>query len=234
MVSTYGIFYSIAGISGIFYIYFFCKKKNLNFEFYFNIALFATLISLITSRLFGYFWFKIISKENINTFSFINSTGFFYGGFIGGLLFLAIFSSLKKISLFEIIDLFSPPLSLAQAIGRIGCFYAGCCWGRSIKIFGLYLNSFPTQILESIFCFILFLFLNKKLNKKLYNGQIFFCYIFIYSVFRFILEFLRGDNRGIDIAGFKISQIIALFLFIFAISKNVYLKKENLNTSDQQ
>lgn len=227
MVSIYGIFYTIAGISSIFYIYLFCLKKKLKFEFYFNIAIFTILVSLISSRTFGYFWFKIINKENVHIFSFINSTGFFYGGFIGGLLFLIIYSYFKKLSFFEIADIFSPALSLAQAIGRIGCYYAGCCYGKNIKIFGIYFKKFPTQISESIFCLILFLYLNKKLNKRLYNGQIFLNYLFIYSIFRFFIEFLRADFRGIDIFGFKISQIIALLFIIISILANAFIKKKN-------
>ncbi len=174
MVSRYGAIYSLSIIFSIFHIYFFCKKNKLDFNFYFNISLYTILISLITSRLFGFFWFKFISREDTNLYSFINSTGFFYGGFIGGLIFLITYCSIKNFSFFEISDIFSLPLSLSQGIGRIGCFYAGCCFGKSISLFEIFLNKLPVQIIESIFCFNLFLFLSKKSKNKLYNGQIFF------------------------------------------------------------
>ncbi len=106
----------------------------------------------------------------------MNSTGFFYGGFIGGLIFLIIYCLVKNISFFEIADIFSIPLSFSQGIGRIGCFLAGCCFGKSIYLFGIYFNKLPVQIIEAIFCSNLFLFLSKKSKNKIYNGQIFLNY----------------------------------------------------------
>jgi len=225
-ISFYGVFYITSAIFSFIYIFLYTKQKNLNFNFYIDLGLLTLIFGLLGSRLFGYFWFTIISKENLAINSFIKSTGFFYGGFIFSFLFLLIFCYFKNLNFLNILDIFSPAICLAQSIGRIGCYYAGCCFGKAsnFHIFGFYIRRYPTQLMESIFCFFLFFYLYRKTKKIKYNGQIFFNYIFLYSIFRFFIEFLRGDFRGIFIFGLSISQIISVL--ILAVSIINFLKRK--------
>ena len=115
-------------------------------------------------------------------------------------------------------------LPLGQSIGRIGCFFNGCCYGReydgilSVKyiINGVEKRIVPTWFIESFFCFALFLFLFRCIPFRI-KGLTTSLYMMFYSLFRFIIEFFRGDDiRGIYF-GISVSQYISILLFIFGI-----------------
>ncbi len=226
MVNYYGIFYTLAGISAFLILYSNCKEKKLKFETYFEISLKVLIFSLIGSRLFGYFWFNYISNYKVKLSDFTHSTGFFYGGFLFGSFFLYYKSLKQKVSFLYNCDILAPSLSIAQSIGRIGCFLSGCCYGKHLFFF----ERFPIQIIESIYCLFLFLHLTFKKNIK-FNGEIFLKYIFLYSNFRFFIEFLRDDYRGKEILNLKISQIISLIFIIISlifIFYNKIFRKKNI------
>ena len=146
-------------------------------------------------------------------------------------------------------SLLIPGIVIGHAFGRIGCFLGGCCYGKvTDSIFGisfpegssaanLYpaegggsLPVFPTQLFEAVFEFILFAVLiifRKKLKK--YNVEI---YLIAYGVFRFIMEFLRGDDRGTTGFFLSPSQFMCIILLITAVllilyRNNVIFKKLN-------
>ena len=131
-----------------------------------------------------------------------------YGGFLAALLAGAFYARSKKWSLLKGFDFFSPVLALAQAIGRMGCFFNGCCFGKQLAS-GIRI---PTQLLEAIFLLLLSTFLFFRSTKKNQDGQIFFEYLILYSAARFLLEFLRGDQ--IPLFYLTIPQWTSLFLFI--------------------
>ena len=166
------------------------------------------------------------SLENFNLFF---SSGFvFYGGLIGGFLALFFVKKIHKIQVKEYIKILAPSLALAHAFGRIGCSFAGCCYGKETagNIFFEYNDSliapngihlFPVQGIESFSLFCLF-FLLVLLLLKNKNTKTHIIYIIFYSIDRFILEFFRGDiQRGIY-GLFSTSQIISLILFFTMIS----------------
>lgn len=161
----------------------------------------------------------------------------FYGGLIGGFLALFFVKKIHKIQIKEYIKILAPSLALAHAFGRIGCSFAGCCYGKETggKIFFEYNDSliapngihlFPVQAVESLslFCLcIILVFLLLKNNKT--NTHI--LYIIYYSIVRFILEFFRGDvERGI-FKCFSTSQIISIMLFVSVISYLIMNKIKN-------
>lgn len=135
----------------------------------------------------------------------------FYGGLAGALLFLKMFTIQFDQPFGNYLSLFIPAFPLAHSFGRIGCFLAGCCYGSECHNFlgvtypdyaiieGLNLvPRFPTQLFESFFNLFLFLFLLFWGKKAKYPNQILGIYLIFYGVFRFTLEFFRGDlGRGI-------------------------------------
>jgi phosphatidylglycerol:prolipoprotein diacylglycerol transferase len=125
---------------------------------------------------------------------------------------------------------FAPGVALGQAIGRLGCFSAGCCWGKPTTLpWGVRFTPLgheitgvpvdvdlhPTQLYESAATFLIFLFLFWLHRRKRFSGQVILLYAVLYAVTRFSIEFLRDDPRG-DIAGLttltglSTSQIISL------------------------
>ncbi|MFA5162325.1 MAG: prolipoprotein diacylglyceryl transferase [Elusimicrobiales bacterium] len=150
----------------------------------------------------------------------------FLGGFAGGAAAGYWFSRRAKFSFWAAADMLAPAIALGHAIGRIGCFMAGCCHGSpshflavrftdpdclvSNNLLGVPLH--PAQLYESAGNFALFAILHTIYPKRRGEGAVFAAYCAGYSVLRFCLEFLRGDERGGGAMGLSPSQIGALFV----------------------
>ena len=151
-----------------------------------------------------------------------------YGAIIGGALGIALCSLKNKWNVLELADLVVPGLALAQGFGIIGCLLAGCCYGaETTGKFGVIfpegalapagVSLYPTQIYSAIFDFALAAFLIWYSKRNRVDGHIFSLYVIIYSVGRFLIEFLRNDPRG-NVGVLSTSQFIAIFTFIFGLA----------------
>lgn len=200
-------------------------------------------ISIIISILFGLFGAKIFDilykQSTISISIFINSGATFYGGLLSGGCLFILLCRIFHIQSLKAMNLVIPSLILAHAFGRIGCFFAGCCYGKPTNcFFGVNfpvgsipfahfgeLKLHPVQLYEAAFLFILF-FLTIKIFRFYHRLPI---YLIAYGVFRFFIELLRGDYRGnlLSIKVFTPSQIISLILVllgIFMIVRTKYKK----------
>ena len=150
-----------------------------------------------------------------------------YGGFIlGSIAALVYLKKIKTDTLF-FLDLIIPFVALGQSLGRIGCFLNGCCYGKP-SISGLYLPSMgavliPTQIYSSLALLAIFVFLRFRQDSRHEKGEIFFMYLLLYSLKRFIIEYWRADN-GIFFLNLTLFQLLSVLIFIFALFKLVSLK----------
>jgi len=204
-------------------------------------------LSLIVSIVLGFvgaFIFDAFSQNVALTFNNLNKIGLtFFGGLISGLLILVICLKLSKLQVLATLNILTIPFCIAHFFGRIGCFMAGCCYGSPTKsvlgvvfpIDSLPYNHYhelikihPTQLYESIFV----LFLIAVLTKFKIKNQLYF-YILTYSIFRFLIEFIRADNRGtvLNQSLFSPSQIISLIvviLFTFIILANKNSQKQTI------
>lgn len=199
--------------------------KNLMYSF----ALRVVIASLIGSKLlmvitewdsFGGDWRNIFSLE------FLRAAGVYYGGFLAGLGMAAYLVWSQKLPGWKVADAFAPGITLGQSIGRLGCFAAGCCWGRPTTSWvgveftelaheqvgvpiGVHLH--PTQVYESAVTLLIFVFLMWLRRRRAYPGQVVLIYILLYATARFIIEFYRGDWRG-WVGPLSTSQFIAVVL----------------------
>lgn len=147
-----------------------------------------------------------------------------YGGFLLGVLIGIIFVRRNKINFWDGADLMAPFLALAQSIGRIGCFLNGCCYGIPAPkgyILGVIFPHdsvirYPVQIYESVALLILFLILRRWQGSRHFKGEIFLGYAMLYSLARFLLEFLRGDNPKI-LLNLSMSQIVSAAIFLICL-----------------
>lgn len=148
----------------------------------------------------------------------------FLGAFIGAFLSVYLYGKYFKINLEELLTFLLPGLPLAQAIGRIGCLAAGCCYGRPSDTYGLYFNAsplaphgiklLPTQLIEAVFCLFILFVLLRAFSAGLSGFKLANIYCFLYLPFRFILEFFRGDEARGSFWIFSTSQWICLILLI--------------------
>jgi len=203
------------------------KRKKIDHEKIYSLVAYIIIGAIIGSRI-GYLLFNPTSILDI--FKFWEGGLSFHGGFIGGTLFGFFYVKKNKLNFWEIADVVSPSIPLAQAIGRIGCFLRGCCYGIETALpWGInYLGEtrHPTQIYSSIALFLIFIFLSKQKYKKSFNGALFLTYIIIYSVFRFFIEFIRAEPRVLF--GLTGAQIASIILFVIAIFIFLRFKKRNV------
>ena len=134
----------------------------------------------------------------------------FYGGFILAVICAVIFLNRQRLPVFATLDIIAPYLALAQAIGRVGCFLNGCCYG---------LGAHPVQLYASLSLLLIFVVLRVVQSKAgvrgHFAGRIFLFYCLLYSFSRFFMEYLRADNLRI-FAGFTVHQLISAAVFIIS------------------
>ncbi len=170
----------------------------------------------------------------------------FYGGFIGSVIALKLYSKCKKsMAKKEFIDIYAVCVPLFHAFGRVGCFLAGCCYGVECELgfiaphnaampgFGG-VRRFPISLVECAFNIIVFVILLNLYKKQKFSGKMIYVYMLIYPVGRFIFEFFRGDLiRGIYL-GLSTSQWISIILFIIGFTslfgKRIF-KKQNVDVT---
>ncbi len=149
----------------------------------------------------------------------------FYGGFILAVICGIIFLKRQEMPVSATLDIIAPYLALAQAIGRIGCFLNGCCYGKPTNLpFAVYfpgetIARHPVQIYSSLillFIFVILRLFQAKRHKGVFSGQVFLLYCLSYGSARFFMEYLRGDNLHI-FAGFTLHQLISAAVFIISL-----------------
>lgn len=151
-----------------------------------------------------------------------------YGGIIGGIFSAMAYCKIKKMPFLKYFDLVMPSVALAQGFGRIGCFLAGCCYGRETdSALGIVFHNssyapngvklLPTQLISSGLDFLLCAVLILLDRKKKGDGQIAGAYLVLYSIGRFILEFYRGDLIRGNVGALTTSQFIAIFVALAGV-----------------
>ncbi len=225
-ISTYSCFMLLSLLIGIIWFYVTVPRKH-------NLSLLKTYYLVIFALIFGFIGSKILViieniKVLINNPSTIKNLLFFGKSIVGGILggYLGIILA-KKIFHMEKIKTgndIAPAIALSMAIGRIGCFLTGCCYGIATKLpigidFGDGIKRIPTQLIELVFCLILFgyLFYKQKKKKDLVPGILFKELVLYYLSFRFLIEFIRATEK--NLLFLSIYQIICIFGIIFIIIK---------------
>jgi phosphatidylglycerol:prolipoprotein diacylglycerol transferase len=246
-IHTYYIFLYSAIVVGSTYFIHHMRQAGYKASELWGFIIFLILGTIILSRAVFLlpFLFKIGLKEFITkTLQFWRGGGSIITVIISGLIILTFFfeSERYRTEKFMILDFLSLTLPLGQAIGRIGCFMAGCCYGhptdsflgvvfthpRSIAPLGIKLH--PTQLYESLGCFLIFLFLRAKLKNKKFDGEIFSWYLVLYSSLRMFMEYFRGDSLFINLnrAGYTVLRINVPFIISIAGIISGYLIYRNL------
>lgn len=171
------------------------------------------------------------------TFIDFRSGFVWYGGFFTSWALCYFYARTHKINPRSIFDVGSLIICVAQGIGRIGCFFQGCCYGVPTKLpWGITLDTpefglekvHPTQIYQLLFLALLFLFLWRKRVRIRYNGQTAVHYCLIEPIGRFLIELFRGDSvRGFVVSGLSTSQALAIAIFSLGLFLRTYFQKTN-------
>ncbi len=195
-------------------------------------ALFMLFISGILGARVFYVWQNFPDYANDLWAMFRIQEGglVWYGGFFGAIFFGTLYARLRHWPILKFCDFFSPIAALAHGIGRVGCFFNGCCYGlRTDSFLGIHFPgepyaNLPTQLYEALGLFILSGFLFYFSSKPRREGRVFLAYLGLYAILRFMIEFLRGDNA--HYLRLTLPQWMSLGLFS-AAALFFYLTKKN-------
>lgn len=234
-IHMYGLMEAIGFISAYLVSDYRAKKRGMDENIIFGIFWCAVIGGFTGSRLLYY----LVELQNvIKNPSLLWNFEFgyvVYGGIIGGVLASMLYCRRKKARFMPYFDLVIPSVALAQGFGRIGCFFAGCCYGRETDLpigFTYHISEmapndvklFPTQLMSSAGDFLIGFLLIFYARKKPADGKIAAMYMLLYSVGRFIIEFFRNDYRG-SIGFLSTSQLISIFIFAAGIAMYVLSAK---------
>ena len=201
------------------------KSKGLNGDLIYGLTLTTVVLGFLCARVL----FIITEWKNFvkDPMSFVTGSGFVvYGGIIGGLLVIFGYCKWKKMDFLDYLDLMIPSVAVAQGFGRIGCFLAGCCYGKETECFlGVtftnsayapnHIKLLPSQLFMSGGDFLIAAVLLWYSKKNPSKGKTSALYLMLYSVGRFLVEFTRNDDRGF-VGGLSTSQFIGIFTFVVA------------------
>ena len=242
-IHTYGLLLAAAFISGIWVASHNARKSGISPDLIWNMGLVVIFSALVGAKLLlliSDFQYYSQNIREIFSLSTLRSMGVYYGGLLLALASAALFLAKKHLPFWTTADLAAPGIALGQAIGRIGCLSAGCCYGKPTHLpwgitftdsyaynnVGVTLNVplHPTQIYESLGALSLFVFLMWRLPRKHTNGLILLEYLILYSILRFVIEFFRGDERGFVLYGLlSTSQFIAVSTILGSVAAYYWL-----------
>lgn len=226
-------YYLLAGVGFIVYLFmliFYFEKVEHNKKSVTNRALILSVFGFLSLYVFALLFDCVF--HSIEEGKFTIGTITWLGGVVGMvptmLLLIHFFLPGGKGNEIHYLSLIIPGVVFGHGFGRIGCFLAGCCYGAETDSFlgvtfpGMTHAVLPTQLFEAVFEFALFavMFFGRKKFKE-YNIEL---YLIPYGVFRFILEFFRGDNRGATGFALTPSQLLSLIVIVFAALLLLYQK----------
>lgn len=245
-VTSYGIWLAAGMLIALFAASRLAARDGLPRERIYDLGLWTLIGGLLGSKILMFF-----VEDNVNIFSldFLRSGGVYYGGLIGGFLTVVFLIRFYKLPFWKVSDALAAGLALGQAFGRQGCFAAGCCWGKpTTNWWGVHFSEkgneytgvpiannvhlHPTQLIESFTMLAVFGLLVWLHRHKKFDGQVLIAYGIIYSIFRFLIEFIRDDPRGdlfglTTMTGLSTSQLVSLVVAAFAIAFMIMRLRSN-------
>ena len=230
-IFTYGFFIALGFLTGITLARREAVRLGQEPDKIMDLCFWCLIAAIVGSRFFYIFTVPdTFLKDPMEIFRIWKGGLVFYGGFIGALLTGIVFFKKYKMPVWITLDIMAPSIAIGHALGRIGCFFAGCCYGRecdlpwaivfnhpdSLAPKGILMH--PTQLYSSLSNFGIFLFLLILRKYKRFDGQVFWVYVFIYGIMRSIIETFRADFRGGEFLNlFSISQIIGISFSLTAL-----------------
>jgi phosphatidylglycerol:prolipoprotein diacylglycerol transferase len=249
-VPTYGMLLAIAFLVGLWITARQARREGLDAGRITDMAVWVLIAGLVGAKamLVAVDW-RYFSSRPAELWSLLQSGGVFYGGLLAGILVAWYYARRHGLPAWRTADVLAPGVVIGQAIGRLGCFSAGCCWGKTCSLpwgvtftdahagatIGTPLGSplHPSQLYESAAAFLVFALLLRLSRHKGFHGQVALAYVGGYSLIRFILEFWRGDaERGLWFGDtLSTSQMVAVVLLIAVAVLYPIARRRNQTTA---
>lgn len=239
-IYTYGVLLAAAYLLGLKLAMVRARARGLDQARVLDLGIYIIISALVGAKL-------LLVVTDLRTFlndpseliALARSGGVFYGGLILAVTVALLYIRKIGLPLWTTCDVFAPGIALGHVVGRMGCFFAGCCWGKPTDVpwaitftnpfaaanVGTPLNVplHPTQLYEAgAEALILGILLATERRGRPYPGRTFWLYMLLYAISRFIIEFYRNDPRG-AVMMFSTSQFISLLLAPLAVAMLVAL-----------
>jgi len=240
-IYTYGFFVAAGFFSGILLAKNEAVRAGVDPDNILDLAFFVLIAAIIGARLFYVATVpEMFIVDPLEIFRIWHGGLVFYGGFITAFIAVLIYVKKTNLLLWKTADILTPSIAIGQFFGRIGCFTAGCCYGKTCdlpwavtftnpnSLAPLHTPFHPTQLysaLCNLMIFAVIIFLRKR---KKFDGHLFWLYVVLYGTTRFIVELFRGDFRGDNVLGFlSISQTIGVGFVVIAVVMLLNLSKKS-------
>ncbi len=234
-IHMYGLMIALGFLSAYSLCVYRGKRRGLSEDILWGILCCAIVGGLIGTRILYYIVeLPSILKDPSILWDFKNGY-VVYGGIIGGVLAGFLYCRKKKVSFLKYFDLVMPAVALAQGLGRLGCFFAGCCYGRETDAwYGITFHNskfapnnvklVPTQLISSAGDFLICGILLFYAKRNPTDGRVASAYLILYGFGRFGVEFLRNDYRG-NIGWMSTSQLISVVIVAIGVALYLILPK---------
>jgi len=219
---TYGLLAAVGLLVGLAVSVRNARRQGFNPDKTWNLGILAILAGIVGAKLLllinNWSYYRAHPRE-IFSLTTLQAGGVWSGGLAAAVLVSWWYIRRNHIPVLKTCDVFAPGVALGHAIGRLGCFAAGCCWGKPTNLpwgvtftnplaallvgtpLGVRLH--PTQLYEMVLELGNFFLLTWVLRRKWFDGQVIGAYMFVYGFARYFLEFLRDDpDRGSVLHGF--------------------------------
>ncbi|HET7219142.1 MAG TPA: prolipoprotein diacylglyceryl transferase [Vicinamibacterales bacterium] len=245
-VYTYGLLLAAAYLLGLQFALVRAKSRGLNPNRVMDLGIWIIVSALVGAKLM----LLVVERDRFgwsvnDLMNLFRSAGVFYGGLIAAVTVALFYLWRHRMPVWTVTDVFAPGIALGHVIGRLGCLFAGCCFGRQTDVpwaitfhnefahqnVGTPLNValHPTQLYEAgAELLILGMLLALERRGRAFPGRTFWTYMLVYGISRFVIEIYRGDSRGIvNVLGQQLStsQFVSLLLVPLSLVMLVFLSR---------
>ena len=242
-VYTYGVLLAASYLLGLRLAMARAKKRGLDANRVLDLGIYIIIAALVGAKLLLLVVdFDQFRRDPAEIWNLARSGGVFYGGLILAVVVAFWYIAKHRLPFWTTCDVFAPGIALGHVTGRLGCLAAGCCFGKATDVpwaitftnplaqanvgtpLGVPLH--PTQLYEAGAELLILIFLLATERKgRYFPGRTFWSYMFLYALTRFVIEFYRGDPRGM-VLGMSTSQFISVVLAPLSIGMLVWLARK--------
>jgi phosphatidylglycerol:prolipoprotein diacylglycerol transferase len=242
-IYSYGVLLAAAYLLGLQFALMRARSRGLHHQRVMDLGIWIIVSALIGAKLLLLVVdFRQFTADPRDLLGLLRSGGVFYGGLIAAVAVALFYMRRHDMPLWTTTDVFAPGIALGHIVGRLGCLLAGCCFGRPASVpwaitftdpaaaanvgtpLGVPLH--PTQLYEAgAETLILLFLLAMERRGRPFPGRTFWSYMLLYSVSRFIIEFYRGDHRGLVFDALSTSQFVSVILVPVAIVMLILLSR---------
>jgi phosphatidylglycerol---prolipoprotein diacylglyceryl transferase len=233
-IYSYGVLLAAAYLLGLQFALIRARSRGLDSQRVMDLGIWIIISALVGAKLLLLIVdFRQLTDSPRDLLSLARSGGVFYGGLIAAVTVALLYLRRHKLPLWTTTDVFAPGIALGHVVGRLGCLLAGCCFGRETSVpwaitfhspaalaqgtpLGVPLH--PTQLYEAgAEALILVFLLATERRGRPFPGRTFWSYMLLYGISRFIIEFYRGDSRGMVFDAVSTSQFVSIILVPLAV-----------------